>query len=77
VFFQLCIPPSVCSEEFVGDITRFSPSVGQPLFPVGNIYVFKQYVMGFDESISEGKVVDAGVFSFGAGFDIQAAARAF
>ncbi len=75
VFVQLCIPPSARSEEFVGDVTRFSPSVGQPLFPVGNINVLKQYVMGFDESISEGKVVDTGVFSFGDGFDIKAAAN--
>ena len=54
------------AKEFVGDVTRFSPEEGQPLFPAGNINIFKQYAFGFDESVDVGKTVDLGIASFGA-----------
>jgi hypothetical protein len=49
--------PYTHGETFFGDTTRFSPTEGQPLFPAGNINVFKQYAFAFDESIREGDTV--------------------
>ncbi len=37
---------------------RFSPGTGQPLFPFGNLNVFKQYAVGFSEAISVGDTVE-------------------
>lgn len=33
-----------------GDVTRFSPDTGQPIFPAGNLNVFKQYVLAVEVS---------------------------
>lgn len=66
---SLVVIPIGFAEEFVGDVTRFSPEEGQPLFPVGNINIFKQYAFGFEESVSVGKSVDIGFASFGAELD--------
>jgi len=46
------------SETITADVTRFSPDEGQPLFPAGNINVFKQYVLAFDESERVGRTVE-------------------
>jgi hypothetical protein len=50
--------PTALADTFEGDITRFSPDVGQPLFPAGNINIFKQYVLGFDVSERVGGTVN-------------------
>ncbi|NDV62207.1 hypothetical protein G0Q06_07090 [Puniceicoccales bacterium CK1056] len=51
------IIPNVSAETTTGEVTRFSPDEGQPLFPAGNLNVFKQYVLAVDESERVGKRV--------------------
>lgn len=56
----LCAAFPARAETFRGDVTRFSPTTGQPVFPAGNLNVFKQYVVGFDvkERVGKTKSVD-------------------
>lgn len=56
--WSLAAVSTTSAETFEGDVTRFSPDVGQPLFPAGNINIFKQYVLGFDVSERVGKTVN-------------------
>ena len=67
--------PQVLAETFTAaEETRFSPSEGQPIFPAGNINVFKQFALTVDEAESIGKTVgiDFGFFSVEFGGDLSA-----
>jgi hypothetical protein len=67
----------------LGDEVHFSPDVGQPLFPAGNLNVFKQFVVGFKEGVSVGDKVEIDLLftsiefggqldaSFGANFGLE------
>ena len=67
----------------MGDEIHFSPDVGQPLFPAGNLNVFKQFVLGFKEGVSVGDTVEIDLLfttlefggsldaSFGANFGLE------
>ena len=56
-FLLLSGAPGIQAATIAGDVTRFSPNTGQPIFPAGNLNVFKQYVVGFDLNKRVGKKV--------------------
>lgn len=75
--------PTAKGAVFMGNEIHFSPDVGQPLFPAGNLNVFKQFVLGFKEGISVGDTVEIDLLvttlefggkldaSFGANFGLE------
>ncbi len=52
----LALPAS--SETILGTEARFSPTTGQPLFPAGNLNVFKQFELGFEVQERIGDTVE-------------------
>ena len=70
--------PSAQAETIQGPETRFSPDEGQPLFPAGNLNVFKQFIIGLDISERVGKTVEIDLFfdSLEFGGELSAGVRA-
>ncbi len=70
--FQLVT--SARAEVIRGEITRFSPSEGQPIFPVGNLNFFKQYVVSSEAEVEFGESTSTLIGDFGANFYTKAGA---
>jgi hypothetical protein len=70
----LLLTPAVRAGEFLGEIARFSPDDGQPIFPAGNLSVFKQMVIGggFREKVGASTSVDLWLTTLHFGGELEA-----